>query len=192
MHPSCASCTNPLTVYHYDSQEWICHECGTVALDLQRDVYTDCIESTMQTEMYKVVDKHCRLMENDFSFDSVEDYTHCAQLIYNMNTLSRRESCVLSLCASKTFLEQNKICKSQNVSFNRLHKYMTSATSQTSSTSAYLDVVYHHMKLVASEYGVHLRYPVESQHDVYMNPKKMAHIESIRQFPHLGKFILIK
>jgi hypothetical protein len=193
MDPICASCTYPVTVFHHDSQEWICHECGSVVVSLQHDVYTNCIEPSIRSEMHKVIDKHCRVMNADFSFDSVEEYTHCAQLLYNMNdTLSRRESCVVSLCASKNLLIQHNICKSQNVSFQRIQKYMTSTTAVPSSSDAYSDIVYHHMKIIALEYGVYLRYPEPGTHDVYINPKAMATIEAIRQVPRLRESIMLK
>ena len=195
MDPPCVSCEYPVTVFHHDSQEWICHNCGTVVLDPQYDVYTNCVESSIRAEMCKVIEKHCRLVDTDFSFDSVDEYTHCAQLLFNMNnTLSNRESCVLSLCASKTLLTQHKICKSQNVSFHRLQQHMASATASwaISSTDAYSDLVFHHMKLIAIENGVHLRYPTSAPPAVYVNPKTMAYTEAIRQVPRLRESIMLK
>ena len=182
----CAHCEGETVYVHESEQELICHECGTVTpFTGVTDMYTDTIDPAIRATMSLCLE---RIHTQDGMAES--ECVHDAQRMYNaFPALTRKEACVLAVCANRPIDEQHSICASAAVCIRHIQPYMTSAS--TSHVTLYSDIVFRHMRQLVAEHDVVVKYPVLTNTE-YISPQRLAFAQVIKQFPKLETVIVYK
>lgn len=173
---TCMHCETDSVFTDEYSQEQTCHNCGTVTkLYDASDVYTNVIDPNIRSTISQLLHRINSNMDTD-------EYVNDAQHMYNtFRDLSCKEACLLAVCAARPTHEQLALCSAVGVNINRLRPCLSSSVSHE---TMYSDIVFRYMKELAQEYRVFVKYPTLTTVD-YVNPKKMALIQLVKQHPKL-------
>lgn len=182
----CAHCEGQSVYVHESAQESICHDCGTVTPFMGvTDMYTDIIDPAIRSTM-----SSC--LERIYTQGDVADYecVHDAQRVYNaFPALTRKEACVLTLCANRPIDEQHSICASVAVCIRHIQPYL--ASTATSHVTMYSDIVFRHMRQLVAEHDVVVKYPILTNTE-YISPQRLAFAQVVKQFPELETVLVHK